>query len=381
MKILMATDTFLPRINGVSNSIKTFSRHLRDLGHTVKILAPQYSRPSADETDIIRFPSTFLFFSPEDRLANMKHPASLKLVKDLEDFQPDILHTHTPFSLGQYFMRWGRERRIPMVHTYHTHFEAYVKHYFPWIPHAWGRAFAVKFSRTFCNPHQTIIAPSRSIYELLQGYGITCPVTIIPTGIDLTPFATLDRERMRNQLGFASDDILLLTMGRVAREKNIPFLFKVIKFLETKLPQARLVVAGTGPALNSLRKLSKKMRLEKKVLFLGLLNKKDWADLYAAANLKLLASVTETQGMVLTESMAAGVPCVAVGAMGVIDVMAQGGGLTTTLDVPAFAKAILTLLQDKKIYSQAVQEGLAQAQKWSAPVKAKELEAVYQGLL
>jgi glycosyltransferase involved in cell wall biosynthesis len=186
---------------------------------------------------------------------------------------------------------------------------------------------------------------------------------------------------MRRQLGFTDEDVLLLTMGRVAREKNLPFLFDVLIKLTPKYPRARLVISGQGPALAEIQEESKRRGLAGRVIFLGYMNRRDWADLYAAADLHLLASVTETQGLVLTEAMAAGTPCVAVAAMGVRDVMAGGGGLAVSLNVEEFTAAVDRLLSDSQLYAAKVEEAKQQAQAWSIESKSEQLLKNYENLI
>ncbi|MCK5241306.1 glycosyltransferase [bacterium] len=382
MHIGVVTDTFLPRVNGVMKSIMTFTEQYRKLGHQATIFAPWFPEIKKEqENGVWRFPSIYLFFNPEDRLPNPYAAASRKKLKQVADLKLDIIHTQTPFALGFMFAKRAKQLNIPSVHTYHTLFEAYLPHYFPIMPRFLDKPLVAWYSRRFCHLHDQIIVPSTSIRQVMQRYQIKTPVTVLPTGINVEPFAKLDGERMRKQTGFTSGDIMLLCMGRVAREKNIPFLFNVLEKLKTDQPRARLVIAGKGPALAGVKAECKKRRLADKVVFIGLLNRRDWADLYAAADLQLLASVTETQGLVLTEAMAAGTPCVAVAAMGVRDVMAGGGGIAVSLNVDEFSQAVNRLLTDKALYKEKLQEAAAQAKEWSAENKARQMIETYKTVI
>jgi glycosyltransferase involved in cell wall biosynthesis len=381
MNICLASDTYLPRVNGVVRSVQSFAEQFRKQGHRVWIFAPAFPDYKDLEPDVVRFPSRYVFFDPEDRLANMSARGSKELVKHFAEYKFDIVHNQAPFALGLASVKWGKAHHIPLVSTYHTLFEAYVHNYLKAIPDFVGRWAAARFSSWFCNQHDLIIAPSSPMADALKAYGVTVPVAINATGIDLAPFQNLNGQRMREKLGFAKDDIMLLTMGRVAREKNLPFLLDVMERLAPLQPKARLVIAGQGPALEEIKALVTKRKLDSKIVYIGYLNRQDWADLYAAAELDLLASVTETQGMVLTEAMAAGTPCVAVGAMGVKDVMADGGGLMVGLDQNEFTQAVNRMLTDKNLYAQKLKEAKAQAQAWSIQAKAKELLEKYQKLI
>lgn len=380
MNIGIVTDTYLPRVNGVVTSIRAFVAEFRRLGHRVFILAPRFPDYQDQEPDILRFPSHYIFFDPEDRLGNPFAAESRELVRRLSELKVDILHTQTPFTLGMTALTWAKRFKVPVVHTYHTLFEAYIHHYIRFVPPFAGRALAKYFSRWYCNRHDLTIVPSSAMAETLRGYGVRKPVAVVPTGIDLTPFAEVDGPRMRRQLGLSDDTPFLLTMGRVAHEKNLPFLFDVLERLAPRQPKARLMICGQGPALEEIKAEAARRNLGEKVMFQGYLPRRDWADLYAAADLHLLASVTETQGLVLTEAMAAGTPCVAVAAMGVKDVMAGGGGLAVDLDVQHFADAVESMLTDKALYAAKKAEAKEQAQAWSIQAKAKLLLEEYEKL-
>jgi len=381
MNIGIVTDTYQPRINGVVHSILTFTRELRRMGHRVIIFAPAFPGYQQNEEDIWRFPSHYTANNPEDRLSNPFRKESRRLFRQLPELQLDIVHTHTPFSLGIAMLAWARKQKLPTVHTYHTLFETYVHHYVKMIPESIGRFLVHRGSRTFCNQHDQVITPSRVMAKVLRKYGITTPIKVIPTGIDLSVFKRKDGRRMRDKLGFFEKDPLLLTMGRVSGEKNIPFLFSVMENLREKHPRARLVVAGEGPGLKAAKAECMRRKLQDRVLFIGYVKGQDWVDLFAAADLHLLASVTETQGLVLTEAMAAGTPCVAVGAMGVREVMTNGGGLVVPLKVEAFARAVSRLLQNKKLYREKKEEAKRAASKNSALLRTQQLLEVYQKVI
>jgi glycosyltransferase involved in cell wall biosynthesis len=268
-----------------------------------------------------------------------------------------------------------------VVHTYHTLFETYVHHYVKSIPENLGRYLVHQGSRTFCNRHDHVITPSRAMAKVLRHYGVKVPISIIPTGINLVPFKKARGAHMRHQLGFSLRTPLLLNMGRVSGEKNIPFLLDVMEELRATPSKAKLVIAGEGPGLKSLKAECGRRNLNDRVLFVGYVTGQDWLDLLAAADLLLLASLTETQGLVLTEAMAAGTPCVAVGAMGVRDVMAQGGGIAVPPRVGAFTQAVIRLLADKKLYQIKKAEARRVARWNSVERRTRELLAVYQTVI
>lgn len=381
MNIGIATDTYLPRINGVVRSILTFAGEFRRLGHRVFIFAPAFREFREPEEDVWRFPSSVARNNPEDRLVNLFRPKSLQLFRRLGGLKLDVLHTHTPFTLGIATLAWARRKKIPTVHTYHTLFETYVEHYAKSMPKRMGRFIVHRASRTFCNRHQVVVAPSRAMAKVLRTYGVKVPIKVIPTGVDLAEFSGLDSQRMRKKLGLARQDKLLLTMGRVAGEKNISFLFDVMERLGSRQPRARLIIAGEGPGMKTLQQECARRKLGHRVAFIGYVKGRDRVDLFAAADLHISASLTETQGLVLSEAMAAGTPCVAVAAMGVRDVLARGGGILVPPRSEAFTNAVDRLLRDKALYLQKAREAKAQASFWSAAGKAHELISVYRELV
>jgi glycosyltransferase involved in cell wall biosynthesis len=211
---------------------------------------------------------------------------------------------------------------------------------------------------------------------------VTKPVEVIPTGIPLESFIGRDPQRYRELKGFKPEDKVVLFMGRVAEEKNIDFLLKVVHRLKPEIPTLHFLIAGEGAAKKRLEKMVADLGMGSYVHFAGYLRREDWRDCYAGSDLFVFASITETQGLVVTEAMAAETPVVAVGEMGIKDVMASGkGGLVTKLDADEFTAAVKKMLTDKAFYAQKKSETLAEADKWSSTSMAKRMIEAYQKLL
>ncbi len=382
MKIALVTDTYFPRINGVAASTQIFAEEFAKLGHEVHIYAPEFPN-SVDESDhyrVFRFPSMYLFFDPEDRLGLPSRDK--KLVQQFIDEKYDIVHTQTPFTIGGPAVKWARESGAKVVHTYHTLFAAYTEHYLWFLPKAVGIWYAKSTSRKYCNSCDLLITPSTEMEKALLSYNVTKPIQVIPTGIRLQRFEGRDRERFRNLKGYKPTDKLLLFMGRVAEEKNIDFLIKVVHRLRPEIPDIRFLIAGEGAAKKRLEKMVDDLQMQDIVHFAGYLSKEDWRDCYAGSDLFVFASITETQGLVVTEAMAAGTPVVAVGEMGIKDVMASSkGGLVTKLNEDEFTDAVRRMLTDKKLYDEKKSETLTEADKWSSTSMAKRMIEAYEKLL
>lgn len=382
LKILMISDVYFPRINGVSTSIATFKRELESIGHRVTLIAPQYpAGGSDDERDIIRIPSRYLCLDPEDRM--MKAGAIRRLLPALRKERYDLLHIQTPFVAHYQGLWLARRLDIPTVESYHTYFEEYLFHYFPLLPDTVMRAVARRFSRGQCNAVDAVVVPSRAMMEALRRYGVRTPVRIVPTGIELTDFTTGDGETFRKKLGIPPDAPVLVHVGRIAFEKNIDFLLRVMARVRAGRPNAVLIVAGEGPALGHVRHLASRLGIERAVHFVGYLNRRTaLPDCYLAGDVFIFASRTETQGLVLLEAMALGVPVVSTAVMGTRDIVEpERGALMAREDEAHFASRILELLDDQVLREHKSKQAREYVHEWTAPAMAERMLALYRQIM
>ena len=371
MHVLMISDVYFPRINGVSTSIETFRREYQALGIRVTVVAPDYPL-AKPEPGIIRIPSHAIPFDPEDR--RMAYAPLLALLPQLKQEGVSLVHIQTPFVAHYGGLRLARALGVPCLETYHTLFEEYFHHYIPGLPRAWLRAATRLLSRRQCNALNAIVVPSRAMAERLTAYGITQPRHIIPTGIPLERFRPGNRQALRQRLGIGEAPIALY-VGRVAGEKNIDFLLHMTRHALDSQPDLHLVVAGEGPALPGLQRLAQKLAIHQRVHFIGYLDRnRELPDCYAAADAFVFASQTETQGLVLLEAMAMGIPVVALAEMGTRDILEPGRGcLVPPAEPGAFAQALTGLLADPALRQRLAREAQEYVQEWSAPACAKRL--------
>jgi 1,2-diacylglycerol 3-alpha-glucosyltransferase len=271
MKILFISDVYFPRVNGVSTSIETFRHHLREQGHTVHLIAPDYGSASDDEAGITRVPARRIPFDPEDRL--MSYRWVIGRVEQLRAERYDILHIQTPFVAHYLGTRLSQRLGIPCVETYHTFFEEYLHHYVPLIPRAVTRLLAKRFSRHQGNRLDGMVVPSHPMLQVLKAYGITTPTEVIPTGMEAGRFVPGDRPGFRRDHAIPPDRPVLLFVGRVAHEKNIEFLLKTVDEVRKTIAGVLLVIAGEGPALESLRHEARRLGLGAHTLFIGYLDR------------------------------------------------------------------------------------------------------------
>jgi glycosyltransferase involved in cell wall biosynthesis len=380
MRILKISDVYFPRVNGVSTSIRTFAREIRQQGHEVTLIAPAYPGELEDSFEIIRVPSRYLFMDPEDRL--MKRRPLRRLVATLRERQFDVVHVHTPFA-AHYEGRWlAHALALPLVETYHTYFEEYLDKYLPWLPRKALRYAARRFSRSQCSEVDALVVPTRPMLQVLRDYGIDTPAEVIPTGIPAGAFSGGDGSRFRRRHDIAPNRRIMLYVGRVAHEKNIDFLLRVVDRVRQTHPEVLLVIAGEGPATKHLQRLGERMGLGRHLGFVGYLSREhDLPDCYAAGDVFTFASRTETQGLVLLEAMQAGTPVVSTAVMGTAEVMAdRRGGLVAQDDVDDFADKVRRLLDQPELAARLQAEATAKAAEWSAPATAERLLELYQRL-
>ena len=258
MRILMISDVYFPRVNGVSTSIRTFRRELIALGHRVMLIAPAYSGRnmpghSEDDADILRIPSRGVPLDPEDRM--MRRADIDKLLPRLESQHFDVVHIHTPFVAHYAGLHLAKRLGAPVVESYHTFFEEYLHHYVPFMPRGAMRFVARRFSVSQCNAVDRIVSPSRAMQQALLDYGVRSPIDILPTGLESSQFKLGSGARFRNQYGIGSHRPVLLYVGRVAHEKNIDFLIHAFRAVLPRASDALLLIVGEGPAQSHLKKL------------------------------------------------------------------------------------------------------------------------------
>lgn len=390
-RVLLLSDVYFPRVNGVSSSIRTFRDDLTALGIHTELVAPAYAPPVAhpgeaapaagEAPGIRRVSAVAVPGDPEDRCMSWR-----ALQRTLARFGArrfDLVHVHTPFLAHYAGVRFARERALPVIATYHTLFEEYLHHYVKLLPHAVGRALARSFTRRQCAALSTVVAPSEPLRERLLEYGVSTPIEVIPTGLPAERYLPGDGARFRRQLGIDARAPLLLYVGRVAYEKNIDFLLRVFARLQRRHPGARFVIAGEGPARSHLRSLAAHLGIEAQVLFVGYLERtRALADCYAAADVFVFASRTETQGLVLLEALAQGRPVVSTAYMGTAAVLREGcGAHIVPEEEEAFVNAIGTLLADPAQAAALSAQARGYAEGWASARMAGRLADLYRGLI
>ncbi len=379
MNILLISDVYFPRVNGVSTSVRTFTEQLQKLGHTVHLIAPDYGIKTEDEVWITRVAARSIYFDPEDKL--MKYGEIMRLIPMLMRKKFDLVHIHTPFIAHFAGLKIAKKLGLPVLETYHTFFEDYLHHYLPIIPKGMAKNLARFISKKQCNQLDAIIAPSKPMLDVLREYGVTAPAEVIATGLQASSFVQADGDAFRQKYNIALSKQMLLYVGRVAHEKNISFLLKMLRQLTQQQPEILFVITGEGPAEASLHALVNTLGLEKNVQFIGYLDRNTELNAcYKAADIFVFASKSETQGLVLLEAMAQGTPVVAIAELGTASILVEGQGAHIAIeDEKQFAQKVIELLMNPMALNILGDVGKSYAlQHWSASAKADQMLNFYR---
>ena len=306
MKVLITTDWYKPAINGVVTSVCNLREELQQRGHEVKILTLSRTARSYEEEGVIYMGSVNAgYIYPGARL---RVSPGRELYCRIIEWQPDIVHSQCEFSTFFMAKRIAEECKIPLVHTYHTVYEDYTHYFSPYKK--WGRDMVQFLTRRISEKVDSMIAPSTKIETLLKGYKIQCPVSVIPSGIDLEKYAAQSRtgvrEQIRRKYGIAKETTVLLYVGRLAKEKNLEELLEYQQKVQES--GTMLMIVGGGPYLEILRKKAAELGVMESVIFTGMVSPEVVASYYPAGDLFISASTSETQGLTYAEALAAGLP-------------------------------------------------------------------------
>lgn len=337
MNIVMLTNTFTPHVSGVARSVEAFTAEYRRRGHRVLVVAPEFPAMPQEEIDVVRIPAIQNFNGSD---FSVVLPLSGLLTDVLDAFTPDIIHAHHPYLLGVTALRIARYRNLPLIFTHHTLYEEYT-HYVPGNALKLRR-FIIEAATRYANLSDQVFAPSESIMNLLRERGVATPITVIPTGVQLEHFAQGNGRRFRTTMGIPENAFVMGHLGRLAPEKNLKFMAEAVAAFMKTTNHAHFLLIGSGPSLQTIREVFTREGLNARLHIVGILVHEPLADALKAMNLFVFASKSETQGMVLTEAMAAGLPIVALDANGVREVVKdyKNGRLLHEESIRSFATAI-----------------------------------------
>jgi 1,2-diacylglycerol 3-alpha-glucosyltransferase len=352
MKIAIFTNNYLPNHYGVTVSIETFRRELEKRGHRVYVFAPRWKDYADKNPNVFRYPSIDIEF--KFRLP-LSLPYSWKMRKILQNLDVDIVHSQHPNLLGSAAKKWSRKKKIPLVFTWHTLYDQYVN-FVPKIFRKMAAKYIIDKAVAYANGADAVIAPTASIVPILRKWGVRNEIRPIATGIDVEDFSGADPKIVREKFGLSEDEIVLLLVSRLTEEKNVEFVFRAVKkaleeietreasFLGKKI---RFMVVGDGYLRKSLEKFCEQEKISEKVIFCGLVKREEIKNYYAAADVFVYASKSETQGMIVSEAMYMKLPVVAVNSTGASSLMLnKANGFLVRENEEEFCEAVLKLVEN-----------------------------------
>ncbi len=378
MRIGMFSDVYVPQRNGVATAVKLYKDKLEEMGHEVFVFVPKYSKDfKRSEKNVFEFPSIKYPLEKEQRIAFFSPHVFFKIKR----LSLDVIHTHSPFSMGILAYWSSKFFDIPYVGTYHTMYE-YYRHYLPPIIRP-PLSLTKKMIRDWCKRLDKVIAPTYEIKKVLTNYGVPDEhIVVIPTGIDFEKFEKKIEWNLREEYGI-EDKKVLLYVGRLGKEKNIDFLIRMFKKVSKEIDSV-LVIVGYGPEEESLEALVCDLGLRDKVIFTGGLPREKVIDVYKVSDVFVFASYTETQGLVILEAMAASLPVVALGKMGVRDLLksSEGGIMLEDLNEDEFARAVLEVLTSKEKRDRLAEKGKRFVKEnFSIDVTVRKMVELYKDLI
>jgi len=378
MRILFVSECYHPVRNGIVAVIDILTEQLKKRGHEVMIVAPKHPKAEGDPEWVVRVPSLPNPFYPDYPAAV---PWARQLPQVIDTFKPDIVHTHSFMWLSRFALSHARKRSIPVITTFHTLVTEYL-HYAP-VPRWISLPFIARWVKSFCNKCQVVIIVSPIAEPLLRSFGVRTPIEFIPTGIDAEQFGKGNGFRVRKELGIPATASVLLYVGRIAKEKNIAFLLEALSPVLAERLRTYLVLVGDGPEMAAMKAKAKSLPGGERIIFAGSRPRSEIPDFHAAADIFVFASVTEMQGLALTEAMMSGLPVVVVGEGGIRYFVKDGEvGFVVPHDKIGFANAVRTLL-DKPHLRMAMAERarMFAMQTFSLTACIDRLESLYQKFL
>lgn len=378
MKIAFFSNSYLPYLSGITVSIKTLKDELRLLGHTVFVVGPKYPNHGETDSKILRLPSLPATY-PGYRFVI---PYSYKIFDTLKKEKINLIHAHQPFGVGLAALLLARRMKIPFVYSFHTLFSRYV-HHAPYVPQRLAKRVVASYLTFFCQQADTIIVPSEMVRRLLVLRKVKTPIEVIPTGLNLANIKErkgleTQRTQIRNQHIIPQDAKILLYSGRLSVEKNVPFLLKAFEKIRAQDKNVYFILVGGGPKEKEYRRIA-----GERVIFTGQIPHSEVIDHCLAADLFIYASTTETQGLVLTEAKACGLPVVAVFGGGISDVVENGiDGYLVPQSQENFIEHVFRLLKNDALRrTLSIKAEQDAHQRFSSVVVAKRMESVYNFLI
>jgi glycosyltransferase involved in cell wall biosynthesis len=342
MRIGMMVDMYKPHISGITNHVALTKQVLEGLGHKVFVFTFGDEEYDDDELYIVRSPGMPL---NQDIGFHLSFRYSTSAQKKLQSM--DVVHVHHLSLSGPLTLRYCKPRGIPVIFTNHTRYDLYAQYYLPHVPDFISTTFLQAYLPAFCQQCDLVIAPSEGIATVMQDLGVSSPIKVIPNGIDLTPYKHPSPHLSREDIGLSKDATVLMYVGRLSAEKNLPFLLRAFWGVAIARPEVVLVLVGDGPEKDNLYDQVKHSGLEERVKFLGEVDYASIPGHLALADIFVTASQTEVHPLSLIEAMACGVPPLGIASPGIEDTIVDDeNGFLSPPDMAAFTAKLMRLVME-----------------------------------
>lgn len=377
MKIGMMVDSYKPYISGVTNQVELLKKHLELEGHDVYVFTFGDLDYTDKEKNIIR--------SPGLPLADTGFYLSLRYSRSARKILQtmDIVHVHHPFLSGRLALRYCRPPQIPIILTYHSRYDLMAQAYLPFLPEEISHGVLQTYLPSFCEATELVTTPSDGMVQILRDLNVEAPIEVVPNGIDIEVFQTA-KPLMRTEFNFKDSDILLVYVGRIAAEKNIPFLLQSFSGVAQAIGNTHLLIIGSGiqQYQDEINQQVLDLNLQDRVHFLGKVEYKNLPAYMAMCDIFVTASVAETFGMSIVEAMGAGLPVMGIHSVGVGDVVEDGvTGLLANHELSAFTAKLTLLCLDKNLRKQMSITAKKMSYKYAIGQVTKTLISKYKKIM
>lgn len=380
MKIAVFTNNYIPIISGVTQSIESFREGLEKQGHEVFVFAPRFPGHKDDNPNVFRFPSVDFRYKTAFPIAITR---SRKIYKQLKKLNVDIIHSQHPFNTGKAALRYARKLNIPIVFTNHTRYDLYT-HFIPVFPQKLLKWYVKTASINYANKCDRVISPTQSIKEMLIEWGMRTKIEVIPTGIKPDQFVEAGgRDEIRQKFSIKNEDILVMTVSRLAEEKNVDFLIRVFaKIKESKIKQKiKFMIVGDGSDREKIEEKAKELKIDKETIFTGAVPHERIAPYFKAGDIFVYSSLSETQGIMISEAMASGLPIVAVKAPGAQDIINSGvDGILSPEIEEAFVQRVLSLIENDALRKKISENAVKNSYEYSQDACVEKMIKVYEDI-
>jgi len=380
MKILITTDLYTTETNGVVTSVRNLRDYLKEKGHDVRILTLSESMNSHKDGDVSYIRSVPIGVYPNIRMPVSYHH---RLVQELIDWKPDVIHSQCEFFSFQYAARIARLTGAPIVHTYHTLYDQYVTYVVP--SKRLGNRLVQIFLRKRLKDVDQVIAPTHKVEHSLLNYGVKNKISVVPSGISLEQhqkrLTEEERRAKRASLGISDDQKVLLYLGRLGTEKNLDELLGLFADAFAENPSLVLLIVGGGPAREQLERYTDKLHIHDHVIFTGMVEPSEVQEYYQLGDVFVSASTSETQGLTYIEAAANGLPLLCRQDLCLQDVIEQGeNGFEYTTE-EEFLQNIEAIMQnpDWRVHAGKRSEEIAAG--FDKEIFGETMEKVYESLL